>query len=504
MLTAPLSLTLFSAALYALSFPPWSFWPLAWLALVPFFVVLARARPLVALAYGMLWGVVMTCGFGWYFPGMVTNYFGGSLVWGWLACLALGVGLFGVYFAPFAAWLSWLASRHAANPLWLGLGWGVCEFARANLGWGNPLALLGYSQAASTRLMQIADITGPYGVGMLIAAANACVAGFFSSRLRARRPFLWCMGLVAIGGITLGYGEWRLSQNFTTADAVPVAVIQGGIDRALRWNPEYREANLGRYLALTREVAYVQPRLIFWPENAVDFYLQEKVPESMAVLHAARDLQTNLILGGPYYGHGVTGRYYHNSVFLIRGGRLAGRYDKIRLLPFAETDEFRTFFPREPLNYKSGRLPRMLRAEGVQFGAFLCFEALYPDLVRAFALQGAEVFVNPSNDDWFGSAAPARHQLDIATVRAIENRRYLIRPTATGFSAIIDPYGRAVARSGFGAPEVLTAAVHPLRVRTFYQQWGDATAWGAVVLVAGASLFLLFTQKDKNAEGGQS
>jgi apolipoprotein N-acyltransferase len=420
---------------------------------------------------------------------MLTNYFGLSPLVSWVGLVAVGIGLTGVYYGAFAAWLSWLAHRQAASPLVVAAGWGVCEFARANLLIGNPWALSGYSQVALTRLMQIADATGPYGVGMLIAAVNACLAGLFTPALRGRRPLHSCVGIATIGVATLLYGEWRLSQTFVSGEPIEVAVIQGAIERQLRWDPEHREANLGRYLTLTKEVALARPRLIFWPENAVDFYLQEDVPEREAVLSVARDLRADLILGGPYYGYGVSHVYYHNSVFLIRRGKLAGRYDKIRLLPFAETDQFRELFSRAPLNYKPGRRPHALRSADIRIGAFVCFEAMYPDLVQGFALQGAEVLANPSNDDWFDHAAPARHQLDIATVRAIENRRYLVRPTAAGFSAIIDPYGRAVALSGFATPEVLTASVYPSRARTLYQRWGDAAAWIAVAFVTTVSLF---------------
>jgi apolipoprotein N-acyltransferase len=434
---------------------------------------------------------------------MLTNYFGVSGVVGWVGLLVAGVGLAGMYSGAFALWLSWMARRRLVFPWLVAAAWGTCEFARANPFIGTPWALVGYSQTSWTRLMQIADATGPYGVGMLIAAVNACLAGAITPLLRGRRFAVSCVLVgVAMGGALI-YGEWRLTQTFASGDPVPVAVVQGAIERKLRWDPERREANLGLYFALTKETAPVHPRLIFWPENAVDFYLQEAVPESEAVLRITRDLGTSLILGGPYYGHGVTGRYYHNSVFLIRKGRMTDRYDKIRLLPFAETGQFKEIFPKKPLNLKPGRRFQTLRAEDLRVGAFICFEAMYPDLVRSFALQGAEVLVNPSNDDWFDSAASARHQLDIAAVRAIENRRYLIRPTATGFSAIIDPYGRTVVRSGFGAPEVLTASVYPSRVRTPYQQWGDATAWGAVMFVAFASLFLLLTKDDKNDEGGK-
>lgn len=504
MTTAPLFLTLFSAVLYALCFPPLSFWPCAWLALVPFFVALTRVRSLAAGGYGMLWGIAMTGGFGWSFPDLVANYFGMSWALGWVGLLAVGVGLFGIYVAAFSLWFSWLVRKQIMHPLLIGVGWGVCEFARANLLWGNPLALLGYSQVSFTRLVQIADVTGPYGVGMLIAAVNACLAGCLTSSLRGRHFVASCafVGFVLVGA--LAYGEWRLRQTFTSGEPIPVAVVQGAIERKLRWDPEHRQANLERYLSLTKEAAATHPRFVFWPENAVDFYLQEDVPESKAILRAAREEGINLILGGPSYGYGASRLYYRNSVFLIRNGRMADRYDKIRLLPFAETGQLRDLFPKPPLNLEPGRRPRTLRADGLRIGPLICFEAMYPELARSIARQGAEVLVNPANDDWFDHAAPARHLLDIATLRAIENRRYIVRPTATGFSAVIDPYGRTVVRSGFSTPEVLTASIYSSRANTPYQQWGEATGWGAATLMVSVSLVLLLTRRDKNHEGGKS
>jgi apolipoprotein N-acyltransferase len=113
---------------------------------------------------------------------------------------------------------------------------------------------------------------------------------------------------------------------------------------------------------------------------------------------------------------------------------------------------------------------------------------MYPELVRRFAIGGAEVLANLSNDSWFGAAAPARHHLEIASVRAIENRRYLVRATTNGFSAVIDPYGRVVARATFGSPEVLTEPVRMSRVRTLYQRWGDAVAWLALAVALAGSV----------------
>jgi len=175
-------------------------------------------------------------------------------------------------------------------------------------------------------------------------------------------------------------------------------------------------------------------------------------------------------------------------VFLVRRGKVAGRYDKIRLLPFAEVNHFARIFPGLRDHYEPGRFTQMLRATAARVGAFVCFEAMYPALVREFARKGAEVLANPSNDSWFGDAAPARHELDIASVRAIENRRYLIRATTTGVSAVIGTYGLVVSASEFGSPEVLTASISRSHARTPYQRWGDSVCWLALFLTLAASL----------------
>lgn len=493
----PFLLTVLSALLYALSFPPVSFFPLAWVALVPFFLSASMVRPIYAAGCGILWGILAAYGVGWWFPEMLAHYFAVSLIAGWLGFLAVSIGLIGIYYGAFATWLSWLVRRQGANPFVIAAGWGTCEFARANLLGGNPWVLSGYSQVPLNWLMQLADATGPYGIGMLIAAVNALFAGLYVPALRGRRVVLSSIGIVVACGFAFLYGEWRLSQTFTTGEPVEVAVIQGAVERQFRWNREHRTASLDRYLALTKEVTATRPRFIFWPEYAVDFYLQEEVPERQTLLSMTQDLGADLILGGLSYRYGVSDLFYRNSVFLLRRGRLTGRYDKIRLLPFAEGATFGRRFFQGQLTYEPGRRLHTLHAGNAQIGAFVCFEAMYPDVARTLALQGAEVFTNPANDDWLGYAAPARHHLDIATVRAIENRRYLVRPTATGFSAIIDPYGQTLARSSFGTPTVLTGAIRLSQVQTPYQRWGDAAAWITVVWVTAVSLYHLAWRKRK-------
>jgi apolipoprotein N-acyltransferase len=141
----PFFLVVLSASLYVLSFPPLSFAPLIWVALIPFFIAVSIVQPHLAAMLEMLWGLLVAYGVAWWFPQMVAKYLEVSLTTGWVSLFVVSVGLAGVYFSAFAAWLSWLVRQHAANPFLVAVGWGVCEFVRATLFIGNPWALIGYS-----------------------------------------------------------------------------------------------------------------------------------------------------------------------------------------------------------------------------------------------------------------------------------------------------------------------------------------------------------------------
>ena len=480
-------LTVVSAALYAASFPPLGLAPLAWVALAPFLVAAVRVRPLGAACLGTLWGVLMGLGVAWWLPAMIAGYFELPAVAGWLGFLVVALGLTAWYVAAFAAWLSWLAERRAMGPLLVAAGWGASELARARLLVGNPWALTAYSQVRFTTLVQIADLAGPYGIGMLIAAVNAAVAGLVAPRLRARRPRVAVVGLVLTLVATLAYGSHRLSETFATGEPATVALVQGAIERGFSWRPEYGRLGVERYLALTRDARALRPRLVVWPESAISAYLQEPTPEQRAILQATRELGADLLLGGPHYEFSDRRTLYHNSIFAVHAGRVTGRYDKIRLLPLAEENLPSRLLARET-SFTPGAHVTLLEAGDLRIGAFICWEAMYPELVREFALAGAEVLANLSNDAWFGDRAPARLHLDIASLRAIENRRYLLRATATGLSAVIDPYGRTLTESRLREPEVLSATIRPSDARTPYQRWGDSVAWAALALALAAAL----------------
>ena len=470
----PFALAAASGAIYAAAFPPVSCALVAWVALVPLLVACATLSPLRAALAGMCWTMVAAAGVAAFLPGMLARYFGLAIVPSWIAALAIAAGMHGLFAGAYAAWVAWLVGRRAAHPLLLASGWMVCEFARARCPSSGPWALTAYSQLDWTPLIQSADLAGPYAIGMLVAAVNACAAAALMPALRGRRPLLAASATVAALAAALLYGEWRLGQTFGDGPTIAVAVVQGGAppaDRAMR--PE----RLARYVDLTRSGAAPETKLVVWPESAVEAYLEEPSTTRDVVLRVAADARADLVLGGPHFESSASGTRYHNSAYLVRDGRLGARYDKHRLVPFAEEGR-----------YTPGLGAVVLPASHLSLGMVLCVESMFPDLVRRAVGEGAEALVNLSNDAWFGDAAPARHQLDMATLRAVESRRYLVRAAATGFSAIVDPYGRTLARSEFGTNQVLNATVRASHVETPYQRWGDAFAWTVIAIVAGATL----------------
>lgn len=478
-------------AAWGAGFPPLSWAPAPWLALAPLLVASARLSPARAALAGLVWTASAASIVARFLPGMLSAYFGLAPAWSALAALAAVGLLHGAPIAAFAAWVAWLARRRAAHPLLLACGWVACEWARAHGPLGSPWGLAAYSQVRHPLLVQTADVAGAYGIGLVMAAVSACAAAALEQRLRARhgRPSGAVTALLVAGAI--GYGAWRLHDDFTGGAPVRVRLVQGG---APTRDPALRAARLARHVALSTQPGDGAARqrgdaadVIVWPENALDEYLQEPSASRAAVLDLARTTGADLIVGGPHHERMPDGVRYHNSAFLVRGGDVVARYDKHRLVPFAE-DGRGAHADGSASRYAAGTGGSVLSTHGLRAGVLLCFEAMFPELARAAADDGADVLLNLSNDAWFGRVEAAQQQLDVATLRAVESRRYLVRAAATGISAVIDPHGRTLARSAFGSTEAFDAVVHPSRAHTLYQRWGDAPAWLLIAAAVLASL----------------
>jgi apolipoprotein N-acyltransferase len=486
--TVAFALAALGGVAFAAAFPPLDWSAAAWLALVPLLVACASLTPARAAIAGLCWTLGAAAILARFLPEMLSGYFGLAPYWSWLATLGAVVVLHGAFIAAFAAWVAWLVRRRAARPLLVASGWVACELARTHGELGSPWGLFAYSQIREPVLVQIADVVGAYGIGFVMAAVSASVAAAIAPRLRVRRLDLrWSASVVAtLVAALLGYGTWCLQHSFADGETVRVAVVQAG---APTRDPALRAERLARHVALSSENDPARRAdVVVWPESALDGYLQERSATRTAVLDLARRSAADLVVGGPRYERDHDGTHYFNSAFLVRGDDIAARYDKHRLVPFAEDGRGASGGGSSVVRYTAGEGTSVLPARGLHAGILLCFEAMFPALARDATHDGADVLFNLSNDGWFARPEAAQMQLDIATLRAVENRRFLVRAAATGISAVIDPQGRILERSAFGTHEVLDASVRPSHARTLYQRWGDAPAWLLIAAAVLASL----------------
>jgi apolipoprotein N-acyltransferase len=470
-----------SGLLFAAGFPPVAWTAAPWIALVPLLVACAALSPRQAAIAGLGWTVAAAAGVAAFLPTMLAGYFDAPTLVAWFGAVAIVVVLHGVWIAAWAAWVAWLVRRRAAHPLLVAGGFVVCELARSHGDLGSPWGLVATSQVGWTPMIQIADLAGPWGIGFLVVAVDACLAAALVPALRGRRP--WRAPFVTAAAVlaALVYGHWRLAQPAGDGDPVRVAVVQGGAASSAD-GPR----RLARYAALSASVA-AGADLVVWPEHALDEYLEEATPARDTLRALAQETRADFVVGGPSFTPSRDGVRYHNSAYLVRAGHIAGRVDKQRLVPFAEDDRLASL--RTGARYTPGTGSRVLPGG---LGTLLCLEAMYPALARRAVDEGATLLLNLSNDAWFARADAAQQQLAIATLRAVETRRPLVRAAATGISAVIDPAGRTLARSGWGTREALTATVRGSRVRTVYQRVGDVFAWLVAAGVAGATLWSSF------------
>jgi apolipoprotein N-acyltransferase len=459
---------LLSAGAYVAAFPPWNVTPLAWVALVPFLVALRGLGPWRAAGAGFLWGTAVLSGIGSWVPGGLALYW--QQPYGLAFGFALGVAVvfMGQYFALFAVGYGWLRTRWSPGALpWLAAALYVaCEFARGRLLTGHPWLLLGYALVPYPTVSQVADVGGVYALSFVLVLANAAlVEAVASRRVRPLVPAAVTVAAVA------AYGAFRLSSPLPTAPELPLLVVQGNVDLGSQWRRDLYGEGLERYLRLTSEgAAAAHPRLVVWPESAVTFFLEDEALYRSAIGRVLAAADADLIAGGPRQdGEGT--RFFNSAFYLTPDARIAGHYDKVHLLPFAEYFPFNTstFLRRRferVRSFTAAETPTLLHTRFGDVATLICFEAIFPEVVRRQTAAGASLLVNLSNDGWFGRGAGADQHLMMVALRAVENRMWVVRATTTGVSAIVDPYGRITERTSLFSARTIASRVVPMLVDT--------------------------------------
>jgi apolipoprotein N-acyltransferase len=337
-------------------------------------------------------------------------------------------------------------------------------------------------------VVQVASLAGIYGVSWLVANTAAAIAyGCSVGARRGAAAIVVAAGLVAVAW---GWGTFRIARGTLTSAGTPVmaALVQGNVPQHQKWDPAHARGILARYLSMSREAAARGATLIVWPESSTPFNFEEDGAGGNAVRDLASTTRAWVLFGSDQAERGSAPRYYNAAFMLGPTGEVAGVYRKMHLVPFGEYVPLRRLlFFAAPLvetvsDFSPGAELTMLPVAAHRVSTAICYEAVFPALAREAVQAGSELLTTITNDAWYGWSSAAYQHFEQASVRAVEQGRYLLRAANTGISGIVDPYGRVVVRTGLFETAVVTGEARFLTTRTVYGKIGDSFAWACAAL----------------------
>lgn len=498
-----------SGLLLWLSFPKPDLYSLAFIALAPLLLAVREQGMRDSVMAGLITGLVYFCGTQYWVYHSVHYYGGVPLVLSFTAVLLLAMYQ-ALYIGAFAGLAARAANAGVPFAISAPVFWTALEYTRGHALTGFPWSALGYSQYKFLSFIQCADVIGLYGIGFLIVAVSGAVADWWPHILErkaapAMAVKISTVALAAILVAVIGYGRMRLSEQ-RPGDEITAGIVQGSIDQSLKWDPAYQTESVNIYKALTLESAKQKPRVIIWPESATPFYFIRDRELTEDILALARATGVPILTGAMIARPGA-GQYYDlsNSAVLIGAdGAIAGVYDKVHLVPFGEYIPMRKalFFINRLTagigDFRAGKKYTLLRLpdHGPEFATVICYEIIFPELVRGFFKDGrGEFLVTVTNDAWFGrTAAPYQHWA-MSVMRAIENRKPVLRAANTGISGVIDSSGRIQASTRLFERGQVTEGFRTDRTRTFYSRHGDLLA--LLCIVSGIIIVVASRRKNK-------
>jgi apolipoprotein N-acyltransferase len=508
-----------SCLLVISSFPPIDIGVFAWFGLAPLLFVLRQRGMFKSACYGFLFGCLFSIGaFSWLISIPEINL---------LKFFIIIISGSLLYFFSFGL-LYRLISRSIGS--WIVIGapalWVALEYVRSNLFFLSvPWNLLGHSQHLYLPVIQIADITGVYGISFLIVMINQLLsqipdlfitkkAGSVRSTLRSVYGTKWAVQFVAVAlvlSLTLSYGWYNLSIQNSTKH-IRVALVQANLLARDNMPSVDQAMHLTLYDELTREAAHTKPDLIVWPASSLPAPISSMVVRYF-IVKLPRETETYLLVGGA--GHEkfrpkMKGYLpYSNSEFLISpSGYQEGQYNKIRLLPFNEYLPLRGVIKwprwistiRE--DFLSGKEYTLFNVSGIRFGTPICWENFFPDLFRHFVRNGAQFMVSVTNEGFFGYTAAPYQSLAINVFRAVENKVAIVRAATTGISCFINPVGKVIDRikdsngKDLFISGILVRDVPLSDKKTFYTFYGDIFAYAAIGITVLIIVISLFTKQN--------
>jgi apolipoprotein N-acyltransferase len=490
-------LALASGLLTGLAFPKFGLSFLIWISLIPLFFALVHKKPRQSFLLGLI------AGFGFYalllnwIPDVPAHYGGLSLGFSFLIYL-----VFMLYLSLFWGFFSWVFIRirrrwpvfcfFIAPFLWVAF-----EQILTHLFTGFPWGLLGYAQYQNRVFIQMGTVTGVYGLSFMIVLFQSLFV--LSMEQKKRRYFF--VGLSTVLAVHVG-GFLCLQTSPSNTETFPASVIQGNVSSDIYWDRISYEDIISLFelhMDLTDEAHSEGAELIVWPEFTVPLcfscpygiYIEFKE----RLLQFAEESGTTLLIGTNETKSGAGANEYFNTALCIGPDLKTSEYYKMHLVPFGEYTPYKKIFSFiNTMTHAIGDISPgnehvLHEVNGIFFGSPICYEIVFPNLVRQFVKNGAQFLATITNDGWYGKSSAPHQHFAIAVLRAVENRRYLLRAATTGISGIIDPYGRILQKSQLDTVTHLTERIAPLSRMTLYTRLGNV--FSALCLTLSLIFFIL-------------
>jgi apolipoprotein N-acyltransferase len=493
---------LISVLLFSLSFPPFPTGFLAYFVFVFLFFALEGKGSWESFKLGYIWGLVTN---------VLLLYW---ITWATFPGALGAILILSLYTAILFLFYSWVqkALREKAV-FFMPFLWVMMEYGRSLSEIGFPWLNLSYTQTYYLSLIQFASLIGNYGVSFWILWVNVLVYLGVKNFASTRKVFTYMTLILLLFLAPFVYGIMALNQK-TDARQIDIALVQGNIPQDVKWDYKLLDYNFKVFDETTKKIPE-KVDLILWPETAAPCYLRAE-PKYLSLVKSLSDsLQTPLVLGTNDYSiFGQRNYLYYNSAFYFDPFKNNfSVYNKIHLVPFSEWVPYPKVFgwiyriKFGLSDYTPGKDYVLFQNPKGKFPALICFEAVFPDLVRKFVLKGSDFLVNITNDGWWGKTAGPFQHAQINVFRAIENRISIARCANTGVSMFVDPYGRITAKTKIYVQDVLTGRIPLRKETTFYTRHGDWFAKGlsllSVVIIAYSLLRTVIGNRSKVVDSKQ-
>jgi apolipoprotein N-acyltransferase len=495
--TARLLLAIVSGVALALAFPLFNIPILGWIAPALLIVAVIGETPRFAFFLGWLQGAAF---YGLSVPWLYTvlRQYGPLSVIQAGAVFALVVFATALFHAAFAFAVAWIGRFSVARAclaapfLWVSMEFGMMHLPAI----GFPWDLLGYVASGNLAFVQLTTVTGIFGLSLVVASYSAFAAWVVLrlSQRKQTRMKIW-IGATAVLIVAAIIGPHFVPQ--APADHI-AHLVQTNFPVSLSYPANWMQTHASEMDELEQisiSAAQKAPGIVVWPEVPAPFSLQDAnfLARATRIARGAKDgFLVGVVDWKPLPDGGIGAN--NSAALLDSTGALVFIYDKIHLVPFSEYVPWRKwlFFARGLTgligDFQHGTQYKVGRISGRPFSVYICYEGIFPNEIRRFTLAGAQVFINISDDGWFGgSGAPEQH-VAMERVRAVENRRWVLRDTNNGVTVSVDPYGRIVARLPSNIRGELDAPYGFRTDLTPYARWGDWLAWLCVI----AALVLLW------------